>query len=171
MDLEQFYNEHINKVYKFFYIKCLDRHTAEDLTSQTFLLYVEHRRGGTQIENDTKYLYGIMRHIWSQYLRNKYSEAITGVENIEDFEDYITATNLSYESGTVLDRILPYIDMLPQKQGKVLRMRLVQEKSTEEVALELGKDKNYVKTNLYRGIKKLRQVLRDPNMFSMEEAK
>ena len=169
MNLAQFYNEYINKVYKFYYIKCLDKHTAEDLTSQTFLLFVEHVNSGKEIEDNKKYLYGIMRNVWLQFLKKKYEDAISGIENIEDFEDYSVSQTNAYESTSIINRIMPYINKLPPKQRQVIRMRHIEQKSVSEVAISLGKDKNYVKTTQHRGISRLREMLKEPFIASAKE--
>ena len=168
MDLKNFYDEHIDKVYKFFYIKALDRHTAEDLTSQTFLLFVESKNNGKEIEDNKKYLYGIMRNVWLQFLRNKYQEAISGLEQIEDFADYSASEIDRFESVPIPNRILPFIEKLPKKQAKVLSMRLVEQKSVKQIAVILKKDNNYVKTTYRRAILSLREMLREPYFVEKE---
>lgn len=168
MDLKDFYDEYIDKVYKFFYIKALDRHTAEDLTSQTFLMFVESKNNGKEIEDNKKYLYGIMRNVWLQFLRKKYQEAISGLEEIEDFADYSAGEVARFESIPPANRILPYIDKLPKKQAKVLTMRLVEQKSIKQVATILKKDNNYVKTTYHRALISLREMLREPYILDRE---
>lgn len=165
MDLAQFYDQYVEKVYKFFYIKCLDRHTAEDLTSQTFLSFVEHLRGETTINDHKKYLYGIMRNNWLKFLRAKYEEALSGLENIEDFEDYTQKHIDEFEAVPITSRLVPFVNKLPTRQRNVLHLRLVQGLSVGDTAKELGKDKNYVKTTQRRGILSLREMLRKPYLY------
>jgi len=161
MDLPQFYEEHINKVYKFFYIKSLNRAVAEDLTSQTFIEFVEKCKT-TDIESPTKYLYGIMRFVWIAYLREKYQHQITYVEDIEDFEDYSTRTVSDYESRSAHQRALDLIEDLPAKQHEVLNIRIIQNKSVKETALIMGKTSNYVKTMQHRALVTLRSRIQEP---------
>jgi DNA-directed RNA polymerase specialized sigma24 family protein len=72
MNIGDFYDQYVGKVYKFFYIKTLNRHIAEDLTSQTFIALVESL-GSKKIDNPQKYLYGIMRNNWTG--RNSFPKA------------------------------------------------------------------------------------------------
>lgn len=162
MDLPEFYDTYVDKVYKFFYIKCLDRHTAEDLTSQTFILFIEQQNVQKILDNK-KYLYGIMRNIWLQFLRNKYTESLVEIESIEDFETYANNYIDEFESRThPKHRVKTYVNKLPEKQRQVVEMRIFADMSTKETAKELRKDRNYVKTTYQRGLKNLRKMLKSP---------
>ncbi|HRJ06749.1 MAG TPA: RNA polymerase sigma factor [Candidatus Saccharibacteria bacterium] len=164
MQLEAFYDEHVGKVYKFFYIKSLNKATAEDLTSDTFISFMEQAQVQA-IEDQTKYLYGIMRNIWLQFLRSKYQQAMTDVEGIEDFASHVEFNLDQFDEAKSADnRLMPYIEELPSKQREVLIKRLIEEKSISEVAEELGKDKNYVKTTYHRALTTLRARLANPYM-------
>lgn len=162
MDLEKFYDEHIDKVYKFFYIKCLNRHVAEDLTSETFMAFMKQERQ-TSVDNKTKYLYGIMRNIWLGFLREKYAASLQHFEDLPDFEHYAADTVAQFESAKpAKNRLIPFIDKLPDRQRKVLVMRSLEGKSIKETAAELGKDANYVKTTYRRALQSLRRQLQTP---------
>ena len=162
MELESFYDEYADKVYKFFYIKSLDKMTAEDLTSQTFLAFME-KVESVEVDNYKTYLYGIMRLKWVTFLKDKYSSSIADIENIEDFSDYTETVVDSYEkSKGIHERLVKYVNKLPEKQRQVITMRLINNMSVKEVAEQLGRDKNYVKTTHQRGLKRLRELLTDP---------
>lgn len=162
MELEPFYDEHVEKVYKFFYIKSLDKHIAQDLTSETFTVFIEQVESH-DVHDYKKYLYGIMRNTWLQFLRQKYQQALVDIEHIEDFAGVVDAHISEFDDAAdVGNRLLPYIDKLPEKQRMVITKRLLHEMSISEIAAELGKDKNYVKTTYKRGIKSLRAVLSVP---------
>lgn len=171
MDLPQFYDEYVDKVYKFFYIKNLNKQIAEDLTSQTFTLFVEQAQN-QEIADYKKYLYGIMRNIWLQFLREKYKESLEYVESIDDFETYSKMDIYDFESSEIPEnRMRLFVDKLPKKQNQVLTMRIYENMSTGEVAKQLGKDKNYVKTTYQRALKSLREMLETPYMYVAEELK
>jgi RNA polymerase sigma-70 factor (ECF subfamily) len=171
MDLPQFYDEYVDKVYKFFYIKNLNKQIAEDLTSQTFTLFVE-QLSNQDIQDYKKYLYGIMRNIWLQFLREKYRESLEYVESIDDFETYSEMDIYDFDSSeNPENRMRPFVEKLPKKQQQVLKMRIYENMSTGEVAKQLGRDKNYVKTTYQRALKSLREMLETPYIYIMEEQK
>lgn len=161
MDLPQFYEDHVDKVYKFFYIKNFNKQIAEDLTSQTFIEFMQQMKIQS-IDQPTKYLYGIMRYVWIGFLREKYQQEIVAIEGIEDFEDYSTKEVQHYESATSYQRALDLLKDLPTKQQEVLRIRIVENRSVKETAAIMGKDSNYVKTMHHRALVTLRSRLQNP---------
>jgi RNA polymerase sigma-70 factor (ECF subfamily) len=170
VDLESFYDEHIDKVYKFFYIKCLNRDVAEDLTSETFTLFMKQAEK-VDVQDATKYLYGIMRNVWLGFLKEKYAASLQHIEDIADFETHAQETVSEFEAEEPREnRLLPFINKLPERQRKVLVMRSLQGKSVQETATELGKDKNYVKTTYHRALKSLRVILDTPYIENEEVA-
>jgi RNA polymerase sigma-70 factor (ECF subfamily) len=164
MNLEEFYDEHIDKVYRFFYFKSLNVHTAEDLTSQTFLAFVE-QTSIREIDEPTKYLYGVMRNIWLGFLRAKYESVLADLVDIDNFEDYVSTVNDQESSEDLPQRLRKYIELLPEKQRKVLVMRVINDMSVKDIAKELGKDRNYVKTTYKRAIASLRSIIKEPYMW------
>ncbi len=160
MEIEELYDGYVDKVYKFFYIKCLDRDIAEDLTSATFVSYIEHTEGEASIINDhVKYLYGIMRNTWLTYLRNKYRKQEFAIETMDDFEDYVAQEIEKFEDVPVKERAARVIALLPDKQREVVSMRLLEELSIKEIAAYFGKDTNYVKTTYKRGFRRLKKLI------------
>ena len=165
-DLETFYDEYVDKVYKYFYINCFNRSVAEDLTSQTFVSFLAKVKE-MKIDDNKKYLYAIMRNIWMDYLRSKYKEtieSIESIESIEDFEDHTAQAISGFESKNIKQRAQTYIERLPKKQRQVAHMRLIEEMTLREIAKELGKKVSYVKTTQSRAIKSLKLMLERPNL-------
>jgi len=163
--LEGIYEENVDKIYKFFYIKCLNQRVSEDLTSQTFIKFLDKFNSETEIKDVTKYLYGIMRRTWSDHLRDKYASKLVDIEDIGNFEHHVKVVVDDYESKTLIERASKYISRLPEKQQHVMHMRLIQGLKIGEIARTLGKSKNYVKTTQRRGIRKLEEMLAEPNLM------
>jgi RNA polymerase sigma-70 factor, ECF subfamily len=157
-ELEQIYDEYVDKLYKYFYIQCMNRHVAEDLTSQTFVLFVEKVRA-QEINDTKKYLYAIMRNVWAAHLRQKYKETVESIETIEDFEAHTDTMVHNYESVPMKERAARYIEQLPDKQREVARLRFLEERTPKEVAQELRKSILYVKTTQHRALKSLERML------------
>jgi RNA polymerase sigma-70 factor (ECF subfamily) len=171
MSIEDIYDQHAEKVYRFFYIHCFNQSVAEDLTSQTFLNFVEKMHDpGTAIADHKKYLYGVMRNVWTAHLRKKYQQKEVTLETVDDFEDLVTEEVENYSHMSIEERAMSFINLLPQKQRAVLALRLIQKRSLKEIASELNKDINYVKTTQKRGIKRLKELLDKPELaYLLEE--
>jgi RNA polymerase sigma-70 factor (ECF subfamily) len=161
MSLEEVYDLHAGKVYKFFYIKCFDRDLAEDLTSQTFMVLVERMQAeAANIEDHKKFLYGVMRNIWLMYLRKKYRQNERSTAFLEDFEEYVNGEVEEYEARTIKQRAEVFIDRLPARQKEVVSLRLLEDHSIKDIAEYLHKDRNYVKTTYKRGLKHLKELVK-----------
>lgn len=160
MDVDSLYQQHFKAVYKFFYFKSFDQTTAEDLTSQTFLILVEKMYDpDIAITDHKKFLYGIMRKVWLRFLQAKYRNQEQLIADMEDFEAYVQ-TELSREAQTSdEERVKRFVDMLPASQQKVMELRLIKRHSLAEICDQLGKDMNYVKTTQKRAIKNLHRLI------------
>lgn len=163
MELEEFYDEHVERVYKFFYFKSLNKQVAEDLTQETWIRYIEKQR---TIDDTKKYLYGVMRNCWLEFLREKYSSLTSDIEQQEDFEQYVEMENRANVSDDLPARVQQYIDLLPDKQRQVFELRFVQGLNIKEAAYELGKDKNYVKITYKRALGTLRSIIKEPYLYT-----
>ncbi len=164
--LSKLYEEYFQKIYKFFYYKVLLKEVAEDLTSETFMVLAEKIEYEEKIENDRAYIYGIARIVFVKYLQRKYKEFTLDLSD----KDYLLKDEkfLRYaesfvedieEKETSEERILPYIDKLPEKQKIVIQMRLIEKYRLKEICEKLGKNMNYVKTTQKRGLKRLKELV------------
>lgn len=160
MTIEEVYDLYADKVYRFFYIKCLNRQIAEDLTSQTFVALVEKRLDPSYfVADNKKFVYGVMRNVWLMYLRQKYQRAEHLVEEIDDFVCYVDLEVDDYEVRSIKQRAEIFIKCLPEKQRAVVTMRLLEELSVKNICELTGKDSNYIKTTYKRGFKNLKTLI------------
>lgn len=158
-ELKQFYRDNVDRIYKFFYFKTLQKDIAEDLTSETFLKFVQSIKADREIQNHRSFLLGISKNIFMEFLRDKYKNPV--VQYIElDFEIYIDQLSEKIESGATLeDRILPYIEKLPESQREVAHLRFIQKMSLKDICNQLHKNMNYVKTTQKRAIASLKELV------------
>lgn len=159
-DIASIYDNNFERIYKFFYYKTLNKDIAEDLTSDTFLTFVNLLNEHKDINNINAFLYGVAKNIFMQYLRKKYQEGIPFSSMPEDFEDYTAEVVRENENAeTSEERLLKVLDKIPSKQRDVIYLRFIEKLSLEEITVRLGKDMNYVKTTQKRGLKSLKQAL------------
>ncbi len=160
--LNQLYQDNVRIVYGFFMSKTMHKQTAEDLTSDVFTAAIEHLRNPTkEIEDPQKYIYGIMKITWTQYLRRKHNQPVVSVEDIEDFMQYAVQSIENYKTQSYVDRAAPFIRQLPDKQRQVLELRFMKGFTLSEIANELSKDMNYVKTTQKRGLASLKRLVNE----------
>jgi RNA polymerase sigma-70 factor, ECF subfamily len=169
MKVQKIYQEHFDKIYAFFYYKTYDTKSSEDLTSQTFLIYLEKVYDkDVQITDDKKFLYGIMRKVWLRFLQDKYKKNEQFIEDMDNFASYVDNETEKEGRKNDRERVSAFIDMLPRKQKEIMSLRLLERCSLAEIAHILGKDMNYVKTTQKRGIKSLKSLIKDTPLRSIE---
>lgn len=154
--LEDIYVQNVGKIHAFFFYKACSQNTAEDLTSETFLLFVDKVVSPeSSVLDPEKFLYGIMRNVWIKHLKKKYQLKEYLVEDIDDFSAYVEETVASEEQLTDFARASRFIRRLPAKQQTVMKLRLLEQRTLQEICKILGKNMSYVKTTQMRGIKNL----------------
>lgn len=162
MSETELYEQNVNKIYGFFMAKTWHKQTAEDLTSAVFLGVFEQIRSGRSIDDQQKYLYGVMKLTWLQYLRKKYTAIhVLAVEEIDDFSQYVDENMNDITERSIVDRALPYIEQLPSSQREVLLLRYRDGLPLAEICSVLQKNMNYVKTTQRRGFASLKRLVNE----------
>jgi RNA polymerase sigma-70 factor (ECF subfamily) len=157
--IAEIYTKHLNHVYGFFYYKTFDAATTEDLTSSTFLIFVEKMRKHENIKDPEGFLYGIMKKVWLRWLQQKYKAQEKLFEDMDDFMTYVHEEIEEEQTSDDAKRVMNYIRKLPPAQRKIMELRLINQNTLKEICKITGKDMNYVKTTQKRGIKSLKQLL------------
>ncbi|MEO6728285.1 MAG: sigma-70 family RNA polymerase sigma factor [Candidatus Dojkabacteria bacterium] len=159
-DIALIYDSQFDRIYKFFYYKTLNKNVAEDLTSETFLTFVNLLNEHKDIENLNAFIYGIAKNMFMQFLRKKYQEGIPFSAIDKDFEEYAVEFVQEYDnSESSEDKLLKILHKIPSKQQDVIRLRFIEKLSLDEICIRLEKDMNYVKTTQKRGLKSLKAAL------------
>ena len=160
VSVESVYTDNVEKLYKFFYFKVLDKQTAEDLTSDTFIAFAE-KFEKLDKDKDTleKYLYGIARNVWNGHLRKKYNQPETLTDEIDDFSRFVEEENDEIESMSLQDRAIKFINMLPPKQRIIATLRLIDGLTPTEISKKINKPVNYVKVTLRRALRRLEELV------------
>ncbi len=123
-ELGQIFDENFDQIYRYFYYKTMSQEEAEDLTSETFLALAKQINEKASIEDSRKYLYGIARNIFHQFLRKKYElKTISLNEIVEVAEEVRTIKTSSIDLDDIAAKL---IEQLPDAQRVVLRLRLVE---------------------------------------------
>ncbi|GAA1114624.1 SigE family RNA polymerase sigma factor [Kribbella jejuensis] len=149
-EFEEFARARLSQLYRTAWLLTGDRHHAEDLVQDTLanLLKVWHR-----IENPNAYARtALVRTYISQRRRKSWGERPTGVlpEVVERAGDVELRVALQSALGELapLDRA-------------VLVLRFFEDRSVEQVALDLGKKTSAITTRTARALERLRAVLGD----------
>ena len=79
------YNSHIDKIYRFIFLKVSSQEAAKDLTSETFLRFWEriNNSQNSEIENPNAFLYQIAKNLVIDHYREKnQAQLVVSTENL-----------------------------------------------------------------------------------------
>lgn len=163
------YDQYVDRIYRFVFLKVNSQAAAQDLTSETFtrtLEYINSKLTGSdpvKIENMQAFLYRTARNIVTDYYRQKSR----------------TDVPLDYESHEIVNREVPAnarpdFAALKNEQMSQIRTALakmegdnadivmwhyVEDMAIRDIAEMLDKSEGAVRVALHRGVKELRNLL------------
>ncbi len=121
-------DEQYDKIYRYCYLRVRHRETAEDLTQETFLRYLEHPQYRS-VEKTLQLLYTIAGNLCADKFRMKQtselSEETASEENIEE----------TVLSGFSLQQAL---NSLPQEDREIILLRYINEVPVNVIAALYG---------------------------------
>lgn len=103
------------KIFRYCFFKLRDRATAEDLTQETFLRFLESSNY-TDMNKKLRYLYTIAGNLCTDYFRKKISDEL--IENIPDDHDYEECILTNVALGNA-------IKALPKEDSEIVVLRYV----------------------------------------------
>lgn len=156
------YNTYSDQIFRFVFFKLNDREKAKDFTQEVFMktwLYIS--KNGV-VENDKAFLYKIANNLVIDEYRKK------GRVNVKSLDEFLEDGLDFGEDGSesMIDKIdaegaLTLIKSLPEVYSEVLFMRFVDELGVSEIASIMGKSVNVISVRINRGIKKLKEIVKD----------
>ncbi len=138
---------------------CLLQNTeeAEDTVQEAFIKVWNRKMKIRDIKNPVAFLMSVTRNLCIDKLRGN---KITGLTLDED----ITGSNKDHpadmtEHNQMISIVKKLMTLLPEQQRTVLQLRDVEGLPYEEIEKITGWETNYVRVNLSRGRKKIRETL------------
>ncbi|OGZ72546.1 MAG: hypothetical protein A2908_01590 [Candidatus Staskawiczbacteria bacterium RIFCSPLOWO2_01_FULL_38_12b] len=161
---EQFsliYDQYIEKIYRFVYVKVNSREVAEDVTSKVFLNGWQAYQKNQDIKNPGAFLYQIARNAVVDHYREKGRTKVTYVEDLFYTPD--TAKN-PYEKAIVnadAELTISALGNLKKEYQDVLIWYYLEDMSTEQIAVLANKSIGNVRVMIHRGLEALRNEIKE----------
>ena len=158
----QIYDQYIEKIYRFVYLKVNSRETAEDITSKVFLKGWEtYQRQGNDIKNPGAFLYQIARNSVIDHYREKGRTKVVSTEVSPQIpqlgKDLQEKAILSSEFEEVKTALLS----LKKDYQDIVIWHYVDGMEISEIAETLGKPAGTVRVMLHRGLKELKGLIKE----------
>jgi len=179
---DKFIDDYTNHVYDLLYLKdhSLSEEDFFDLKQEVFykaLLYQDY------YEKDkgsiSTWLGLLVTHVYDRYLRDKQPSDVASLSDDDSTEAYtVTKDDLLHDVNSHYyysnkEEIDKYINMLPNKQRKVVYFKLILGYNFSEISSEVGSTESTNRTNFEVGIKNLKKLLESdsPEEVNLVESK
>ena len=155
----QLYDNYVEKIYRFVFIKVNSREIAEDLTSETFLrAWKRFQDNREKIRNHSAFFYQIARNLVTDYYRGKDKMKVVSAEY-----DQIVDPGINFEDKAVfnsdLESVKKAILCLKDSYQEVIIWHYLDDLSIPEIADLSKKSEGNVRVNLHRALEALKNEL------------
>ncbi len=156
-DFVRFYDQYVEKIYRFIYYKTHHKETAEDLTSSTFIKALaafdsfDKRKG-----EFSGWIYRIARNTVIDFYRSK--KNLINIEDVWDLSDKEDVER-DAEVSLKLKEVKEYLNKLGIEQREIIILRVWEGISYKEIAEALGKSEGGCKMMFSRTIRQLREEM------------
>ena len=162
-DFQDIYLKYSDKIFKYLYFITKDPYLAEDITSEVFLRIW---KAWNKIKPDfmQALLYKTAKNILIDYYRKHKNEKKVSLE-----ETIEKGLEPSYDEDLIeriykdenLKKINNALILLPENLKEVIILRFVNDLSSKEAAQVLDTSESNIRVLQYRGLKKLKEVLKN----------
>ncbi len=153
-DWEAVYRDNVDRVYRLMFSKVGNRPDAEDLTTEVFLTALRPLRVSASVGEVRAYLLATARTVLAGHWRRTLGREITTLDEEHDVA--------GFEAGTVdpatLARAEAILALLPERYGRILRLRFLQACSLKEAAEQLGTTVGNAKVLQHRALRQAAQL-------------
>jgi len=155
----QIYDNYIDKIYRFIFLKVNSQEITQDLCSETFLrAWKSFKDGNKKIDNPNAFLYQIARNLIIDYYRDKGRTQIVSADYVP-----VVDPNQDLEKKTFQDSDLQIIKAnltnLKQDYQDIIIWHYIDDLSISEIAEMTNKKEGTVRVNLHRALKALKNKI------------
>lgn len=160
---EQFsrvYDQYIEKIYRFVYLKVNSQEIAEDITSKVFTkAWKTYSQPNSKITNLGAFLYKIAGNSVIDFYRQKDRTKTVSTDSIaEPVSQEANAHDKAILSAEI-ERIKTHISKLNKEHQDIILWHYLEDLSIEEIAEITGKPAGTIRVALHRGLKALKEII------------
>ncbi len=156
-DFDALYTANVDSIYRYLYRRTLDRMTAEDLTSTTFLKAFEK----FDRFDPSKGTFGGWAMAIAKNVLNDHFRALRPQENIDDIWDLSSDDDVAgrLENREAHAELRDALSTLPKDKREIVLLRVWEDLSYADIAALTGKTEGNAKVIFSRAMKDLRGIL------------
>lgn len=162
---EQFsriYDQYIDKIYRFVYLKVNSQEIAEDLVSKVFLKgWDAYQNQGDSIKNPGAFLYQIARNTVIDHYREKGRTKTISADFALQIADPETNAHDKAILSADISVIKTAIQGLKKDYQDIIIWHYLEDMPIAEIAKTLGKPAGTIRVMLHRGLKELKDKIKE----------
>jgi len=162
---EQFsliYDQYIDKIYRFVYLKVNSQEIAEDITSKVFTKGWEaFQNSKEEIKNPGAFLYQIARNAVVDHYREKGRAKVVSVDVSSEIVDPMENAYDKAILSTDINTIKKGIQKLKKEHQDIIIWHYLEDMPINNIAELLGKPAGTVRVMLHRGLKELKGIIQE----------
>jgi len=163
----QLYDEYVNRIYRFVFLKVNSGDVAQDICSETFLRYWQvFKKNSRDIENPQAFLYQIAKNLVVDHYREKGKVQTVSIDVLPIGDP---DSNLEEKAAvnSDIDMIRTSLTGLRGDYQEVIVWRYVEDYTIPEISKIMGKSEGAVRVMLHRALKALKKEV---NKAEVEES-
>jgi RNA polymerase sigma-70 factor, ECF subfamily len=162
---EQFsriYDQYIDKIYRFVYLKVNSQEIAEDITSNVFIRGWEAFQGPeSEVKNPGAFLYQIARNAVVDHYRAKGRAKVVSVDASPEIADPGTNAQDKAILSADINTIKKAIQKLKKEHQDIIIWHYLEDMPIADIAELLNKPAGTVRVMLHRGLKNLKDIIKE----------
>lgn len=153
------YDQYIDKIYRFVFLKVSSQETAEDICSETFTRVWQSMDKGTNIENPQAFIYQIARNLVTDHYRQNSKAKLVSIDNCKEIEDNQPDLEKQAILNSDINKIKMALNNIKPEYQDIITCHYLDDLSIQEIAEIMNKPKNSIRVTLHRGLKALKREL------------
>jgi len=158
----QIYDQYIDKIYRFIYLKVNSEEIAQDITSKVFLKgWQAYQNQGKDIKNPSAFLYQIARNAVIDHYRDKSRSNTVSPEFVAEMADLRTNQHDMAIFNSDVEAVKTAIKSIKPEYQDVVIWYYLDDKPVSEIAEMIDKPAGTVRVMLHRAIQDLKDIIKE----------
>jgi RNA polymerase sigma-70 factor (ECF subfamily) len=162
-EFEKFYNENVDKVYRFVFFRCQDKELAQDLVSEIFIKVLEHFAEYDESRSKTAWLMTITKNHLANYWRDRKVTLQLEPDDEDDETNYdsrwLKSALAAAEKQANKNMVYEILAKLKPEEAELVTLHYIFGYSYAEIAATAGSTEGAIKVASHRIIKKMQTMI------------
>lgn len=167
---EKIYRHFLSKIYRYIFLKILDKETAEDLTSEVFIrVYKNLNKVNLNAITIKIWIYKIAKNLLTDHFRSSQNkqnvksldEYLEGNKELESIGSMLVDQGEIFSNGNQLknEKLISALNSLPEMQREIIFLRYVEGMDFKSISLILNKSEIALRALKFRALENIKGKL------------